>query len=475
MRFFIIVLITTFVGKVVFAGVCDAPDAPESVRIYFANGMNNTYKKALESRRALTGLLGTTGKDYGTAYNDMEQWMLQNYEVYKQRKNSSEEYWYWLRNLHTAPQWFLDEYVEIAGRFDEQMVNNDSDLTNHIQQYLADLNSGKKVLIVAHSQGNFYANNAYRYIRDHYPHYQDSIGIISVGTPATWVEGRGVVDINDVYTTNPADTVISLVEDFYPDTLDPNVPAYDHPYSLKNHAFIKIYLAGYSDRIRGQILDRINSLQTPDKDFECKEPDEVPVSVLTMPAGAISITSARLHGYVQSGKQISSMCVYKLSANGDPATCSYFFNYMASSGIFDTGDNFYCTVDGLSQNTEYKFRVCGREGDRISDGGVRSFKTSISCGTPLVADGGSEGLVVNFGMGPIPGYAQVQFEAFTIPDWLEIRHGGITIYTTGGYVSGFNSSSVYHNPSLGQEWEVRVYGNSDTNTAWELNITCPNS
>jgi hypothetical protein len=89
-----------------------------------------------------------------------------------------------------------------------------------VDNYLADLNSGKKVVIVAHSQGNFYANNAYRYIKEDYNKFIDSIGIVSVATPATWVEGaprRPDDKINDYYTNNPNDLIINLVDFFYTD------------------------------------------------------------------------------------------------------------------------------------------------------------------------------------------------------------------------------------------------------------------
>lgn len=485
MDFFKLLVLCIAISCIVSIGhaECDHPEAPEQVRIYFANGMSNSYRKAKTSQEKLQFELGMQDKDFGIAYNDNENWLTQLLEVYQQRQNESDEFWYWLRNMGQAPQWFKDEYAQKVGRFNEQMVINDPDLQKHIRQYLADLVSGKKVVIVAHSQGNFYANNAYRYIKMNYQKYRNSIGIVSVATPATWVEGGGTYVLDNVYTTNPEDLVINLVRAFYPDTLAANVPAYDNPDSMIDHEFVETYLGGYKSRIIGQILQRIASLETPEKTFECKEPEEVPVEVNTTYATNVSATSALLNGYVVSGKQIAGLCIRQKAASGDPATCWSYRNLIATSGNFDTGEGFYCIADGLSPGTDYKFRVCGREGDRISDGGVKSFKTGgTQCGASASYSGGTEGLSITYGMGSSSGYSLVEFEAYEVPDKLEIWQGDKLLYTTSecsvfgcssGYVSGYHSKQVYHNPSNGEIWKIRVYGNSITSTKWDVKISCP--
>jgi hypothetical protein len=148
------------------------------------------------------------------------------------------------------------------------------------------------------------------------------------------------------------------------------------------------------------------------------------------------------------------------------------------SGSYNTGESFYCNLKNLVAGTKYNYRVCGREGERISDGGEKSFTTkapeSVPCGIPLSGNGGDEGLTTTRGMGTIAGNATVEFNAYTIKDALEIWHGNKQIYTTGGFVSGRHSSDkVYHDPSRGRDWEIRVYGNSDKDTAWDLEISCP--
>ena len=71
---------------------CDHPEAPEQVRIYFANGMSNPYVEAKKSQEKLQSELGMQEKDFGIAYNDNENWQTQLLEVYKQRENESDDF-----------------------------------------------------------------------------------------------------------------------------------------------------------------------------------------------------------------------------------------------------------------------------------------------------------------------------------------------------------------------------------------------
>ena len=150
MRFFMLLLLLLFLlfnSSICLADKpveCDKPDAPEEVRIYFANGMGNDQREALAGRGALAGALGMQEIDFGYAYNPNAFWLLGLLQLYQQRKNESDEFWYWLRHLDGAPQWFKDDYASKAGRFLDQTVQGDPALQEHIRQYLGDLNAGKK-------------------------------------------------------------------------------------------------------------------------------------------------------------------------------------------------------------------------------------------------------------------------------------------------------------------------------------------
>lgn len=168
---------------------CDAPEAPEIVRVYFANGMNNEPRDIQESQKALAILVGnTSNRSFGKSVNTKEAWYMQLLEVFAGREAEASRYWEWLADMSFAPQWFQDAFNDSLTLISEVSYALDGELRIMINEYLQDLNSGKKVVIVSHSQGNFYANAAYQYIWDNYLKYRNSIGIVAVGTPAGRVQ-----------------------------------------------------------------------------------------------------------------------------------------------------------------------------------------------------------------------------------------------------------------------------------------------
>jgi len=65
---------------------------------------------------------------------------------------------------------------------------NYEDLQTHITAYNQDLQAGNGVVVVAHSQGNFFANTAYESLK---PSYKKNFKLISVASPAFFVAGGG--------------------------------------------------------------------------------------------------------------------------------------------------------------------------------------------------------------------------------------------------------------------------------------------
>lgn len=462
---------------------CETNDTNESTRIYFANGMSNDPKDASESSLKISDLLyGSPTYAYRTSYNANENWLTQLLQVYQQKKLDqklevqSEEYWYWLRNMEEAPQWFQAVYNDSMDEFQESDVYNDPYLVSHVNNYLQDLYNGKKVVIVAHSQGNFYANNAYRRILDEHPEYRDNIGIVGVATPASsvlgWNNDNAAYPYGLYYTTNASDLVINLVRAFYPETLPPNPSqGYSTGFLGANHGFVDTYLdqnGPFRNRIRDHILQTINMIETPEEAPECAD-----VVVETLDASNISSTSAQMFGRVVSGKDVYVQFIHKQEST--PTTLSCDDLIMPESGTFKAGDQYYSTVL-LAPDTTYYFRTCGRSGDKISSGAIKTFHTpkpSVPCGNSLKASGGTNGLDMLYSMGSQGGYVLVEFEAYEIPDKLEVWHGGTRILNTPGYVSDCNYGTVYHNPSKGYEWNIKVFGNSISSTAWVLHISCP--
>jgi hypothetical protein len=104
--------------------------------------------------------------------------------------------------------------------------------------------------------------------------------------------------------------------------------------------------------------------------------------------------------------------------------------------------------------------------------------TAIPCGGSISSRGGPEGFATTMDMGSTAGQVSVAFEAYMIPDSLSItsQNGPKTsIANSGGYVNGYRTYSYDFDPdALGSRYvTVKVTGNSDQGTRWELSVSCP--
>lgn len=185
-------------------------------------------------------------------------------EVANQIKgNRVRDFWLWLTGSSIAPPEFQDAKLRLAATANLQFYVGDADLTSQLNEvYRPALAQGKRVLTVAHSQGNLYANAAYdRLFLDGVVGLtKNHMGIVSVASPASFVNGNNG---NVPHVTVFEDLIISLVATAMPATHsnrgDMNV---NDPYG---HSFVKYYLAGAntSAAILNHIVQTIGGLQYP--------------------------------------------------------------------------------------------------------------------------------------------------------------------------------------------------------------------
>ena len=115
----------------------------------------------------------------------------------------------------------------------------------------------QKVLVVAHSQGNFYANNFYKAVTDSGDVPTKSIGVYSVATPASYVAGGGI------YRTSSTDTVINRARKALPGTFLPAHDSIDYKESDddgRGHGFREIYLEYRGEEIKKEIEQSLSKL-----------------------------------------------------------------------------------------------------------------------------------------------------------------------------------------------------------------------
>ena len=121
----------------------------------------------------------------------------------------------------------------------------------------------RKVLLVGHSQGTFYANEIYDYLLAH-GESEQAVGVYNVATPASFVSGGGT------YLTSENDKVINVVRNIAPkigakQSLPANISipltsreAID---SWGGHSFGGVYLANEPARIISNIENALKNFR----------------------------------------------------------------------------------------------------------------------------------------------------------------------------------------------------------------------
>ena len=201
-----------FVVVVGWSGHALAACPPPATTVFFVNGANNSMGAANASLDALAERLGSPFRgeclNFTLAYN----------------------------------------FTFVPLTFDPAVVDA------HVAMYRAELALGNKVLLVAHSNGNVYADQAYGRLS---PVERTSVGVVAVATPLGSVPGNG--------------PYVTLVEDKFlqglPGHLPPNTTntGGECPEVLGCHAFVDVYLDGVASgpRIVQAVGDTIPRLVRP--------------------------------------------------------------------------------------------------------------------------------------------------------------------------------------------------------------------
>ena len=128
-----------------------------------------------------------------------------------------------------------DEIVKAKAKALESIPAVQSD---HVTFYSADLLAGKRVFVVAHSQGNLFANSSLAATARIRPGQASSLAMIGVATPAA----RQFRD--SFYRTAHDDRVIDslrITENVLPSNIDNDLD--DDRRSFSNHSFVSDYMA----------------------------------------------------------------------------------------------------------------------------------------------------------------------------------------------------------------------------------------
>lgn len=169
--------------------------------VVFGNGIMNTGKDAEASARRLRALLRAEipreefdQLDFGVAGNqsywiggDLFESLLQKFGS----DNFAVSFWRWLANREAMPDAVRKELLDMASGSSLAKGASGKDLQNQLVFYRTQLSYGKRIVGVAHSQGNFSINLAYELLKEENPSLARSFGIVAVASPASYVADNG--------------------------------------------------------------------------------------------------------------------------------------------------------------------------------------------------------------------------------------------------------------------------------------------
>jgi len=211
--------------------------------LYYANGimMNISEKEATKVWSSkVKELFANNQKDYKqlekiqNSYNRSQGFFDDLFESLEQ-KISNEFGWKELSAYVTS---FLTTH-----NIQEDWKAHVNDLSKQVANYKKSITSGHGVIVIAHSQGNYYTNEAYEELDDWMKEYFHMFG---VATPANHVAGFAVDDTTAPYVKFHNDFIKSVVGGLASNMDDPNS---DHNnISIDAHDFYDSYLASENSR-----------------------------------------------------------------------------------------------------------------------------------------------------------------------------------------------------------------------------------
>lgn len=172
-------------------------------------------------------------------------------------------------HLQTLFKTFLAEALplrtaELRRKYEEQYAYIDAEVSDHVAMFTQLIKTDKrKVMLVAHSQGNLYANASHRGVYLDPEIKTRSFAVVGVASPANFVGGGGP------YMTSGNDMVIAALRSLVnSDTLPANI---DIPFTfddVQGHGFLPIYTnEAYPGlaRLKEMGVAQLDALEDPDQ------------------------------------------------------------------------------------------------------------------------------------------------------------------------------------------------------------------
>lgn len=207
------------------------PAAGDLTSIYYVNGIRTTEAQAetalAELERRVRGRVGpyaaaclTFDLSYNpTAITGTGESVLEH--LYNSGKDIAEaagqnvttfsrRFWTVLADVDIGPDWLAEPlseaFLDSAASVDRTALYLTPELQGHVDKYEARIrDERRKVVVVGHSQGNFFANQSYFLLPDE---YKESLGVVAVATFDSFVAGQA---LPYQYTTLHEDAYVQAV------------------------------------------------------------------------------------------------------------------------------------------------------------------------------------------------------------------------------------------------------------------------
>jgi hypothetical protein len=254
--------------------------------IAFFNGVKNTKEKADESTGILKSIYGDSYNgepiEYKTFYNPTADFLRDLAEAFKQKEEETpairgrwELMWELvnggteiatkliIENPAVEPviNQLRETVVELSKKHADKLISeaNFAPIVNDfVSTMTAFITENKKVLVVAHSQGNLFANEVYDIVKPTLA--SDSLRVVHVAAASATRRGP--------YTTSHSDLVIQAIRGALSNTLEPNIDVSILAFKEdpSGHGFSEIYMNEAYEAypvIKYNMDEALNSLQGP--------------------------------------------------------------------------------------------------------------------------------------------------------------------------------------------------------------------
>ena len=245
------------------ASICDTKDTV----IFFGNGVKAAKKNAYDSRNIIKNRLKIILPaeefdllEFDLAYNDTHGLPLDLLEATIQILTGNvSRFWRLFWGLEPVPDWFSDKMILLSTALDKSSLLTTDSLWKHVNTYQTVIAEGKKVVLVAHSQGNLFGNMAYTHLNSRERQSFGMVSVANVDNNVLGTDGPYTTLVNDKIVLALIAAQIALPTKPMAPNTENQVPSGD---SL-GHSFIQAYMADESnsgDKILQQILDTLDTL-----------------------------------------------------------------------------------------------------------------------------------------------------------------------------------------------------------------------